>query len=240
MSYRSCSEATIITLCLLSGVVSLVEQRVLHLLPSDSSQEACPVDHCFTLNNVIENKEFISNTKFVLYPAVHMLSDNFSMIFISTVSNLAITCGSAEDLSCYVQCKGNTGFFFQNVTNVNISGINFENCGASASNVLYGSSIVLLFKYCTNIVHSRVTITGRMSYGIAVIEPSGDLILVNTTLKGHSQGVLFYAAMDINPGPTQFMPLLTNLIMKNVSFIDNTSNDGVMCLAILMQTEYYV
>ena len=92
MSYRSSYfEATIIALCLLSGVVSLVEQRVLHLLPSDSSQEACPVELCFTLNNVIENKEFISNTKFILYPGVYMLSDNFSMIFISNVSNLAIT-----------------------------------------------------------------------------------------------------------------------------------------------------
>ncbi len=241
MSYCSCSEATIITLCLLSAVVNLVEQRVLHLLPYNSSQDECPVERCYTLKSVIENKEFISNTEFVLYPAVHTLSDNFSMILISSVSNIVITCGSAGDLSlCYVQCKGNAGFFFHNVANVSISGINFEDCGASVSNVLYGSSIVLLFKYCTNIVHSRVTITGRMDYGIAVIESRGDLILMNTTLVGHSQGVCFYAAMDINPGPTRFMPPLTNLIMNNVSFVDNTSKNGVMCLAILMQAEYYV
>ena len=244
MSYCSCSEAsivTVITLCLLSAVMSLVEQRALYVLSHNSNHEVCPVEHCFTFKQVIENKEFVSNTKFVLFPAVHTLSDNFSMIFISNVSNIVITCGSAGDLSlCYIQCKGNAGFFFQNVTDVSISGINFENCGAGASNVLYGSSIVLLFRYCTNIIHSRVTVVGRMSYGIAVIEPRGDLILINTTLKGHSQGVCFYAAMDIN-NPT-FMPLLTNLIMNNVSFVDDTygSNDGALCHAILMQTEYYV
>ena len=162
------------------------------------------------------------------------------MIFISNESNIAITCLSTGDVSlCYVQCKGNAGFYFQSVTNVSISGINFENCGASTSNILGGYSIVLLFRNCTNIVHSRVTITGRMGYGIAAIEPHGDLILINTTLKGHGQGVCFYAAMDMYPTS---MPLLTNLIMSNVSFVDDTydSNDESLCRAILMQSEYYV
>ena len=76
---------------------------------------------------------------------------------------------------------------------------------ASVSNVLYGSSVVLLFQYSTSVIHSRVTITGRVDYGSAVIEPHGDLI--------HSQGVCFYAAMDIIYSTV--MPLSTNLVINN-------------------------
>ena len=91
---------------------------------------------------------------------------------------------------------------------------------------------MLLFQYPTSVVHSRVTITGRVDYGIAVIEPHGDLI--------HSQGVCFYAAMDINYSTV--MPLSTSLVINNVSLVDDTydSSNGAICLAILTQSEYYI
>lgn len=106
MSYSKCSEASIVAIILLCAlhvytVSSLlyVEQGVVHVLPDNSSQEACPVEHYITLKKVIESKKFASNTKIFLHPAVYVLSDNFRMISTSKISNIVITCGSAGDLS---------------------------------------------------------------------------------------------------------------------------------------------
>ena len=247
MSYSKCSEASIVAIILLCAlhvytVSSLlyVEQRVVHVLPDNSSQEACPVEHCFTLKKVIESKKFASNTKIILHPAVYVLSDNFRMISISKISNIVITCGSAGDLSlCYIRCKSNAGFFFQDVTNASISGLSFENCGARSSSALYGGSITLLFRFCTDIILSKLIIAGRVEIGIEIIGLQGNMVIMNTTLKGHREGVCFYAAMD---NRQTLRPLILNLMMKNVSFVDETydSTIGATCLAILMQSEYYV
>ena len=244
--------AAIIAVCVLGTVTSLAEQRVIHVLPDNSGQKACPVEHCFTLEEVIENKQwsFVSNTKIIIFPAIYILNNNYGTILISTVSNMTITSespGGQQTLS-YVQCNNSTAFFFQQVTNISISGISFENCGASVSmyfktmDQLYGSSAVLVFRYSTklNITHTRVTIAGRVDYGIAMIEPQGNVILINMTLKGHSQGVCFYAVMN----RYTFMPpyISTNLVMNNISFIGGTndSKHGSYCLAMLMQFEYNV
>ena len=163
----------------------------------------CPVEQCFTLKKVVENEIFVSNTKIVLFPVLHVLSDDFDTTFISNVSNISFTCESTGgQASCHIQCRGSAGFFYHNVMNVSISDIFFENCGASASRYfkpmdqLYGASIVLLFRYSTNITFARVTVVGRMDYGIAMVGPQENVALINTTLKVPSQGVCFYAAMD--------------------------------------------
>ena len=204
------------------------------------------VEHCFTLKLVVENEIFVSSTKIVLLPALYVLSDDFDITFITTVSNISFTCESTgRQASCHIQCTGSAGFFFHNVINVSISDIFFENCGASASRYfkpmdqLYGASVVLLFRYSTNIMLARVIIAGRMDYAIAMIGPQENVALTNTTLIGHSQGVCFYAAMD---NRQTLRPLVANLVMNNVSFVEGTygSNDGAYCLAILVQMEYYV
>ena len=237
-------------LCLLSAVTGLVEQGVLHVLPHNVSQEACPVENCFTLKEVIENDNiFVSNTKIVLFPVLHILNEKFDVTFISTVSNISLACESVgQQTLCHIQCMGNAGFFFHNVANVSISGIFFENCGASVSRYfqpwdqLHGTSVVLLFRYSTNIVHTGVTIVGGMDYGIAMIGPQENVVLINTTLKVHSQGVCFYAAMDNDNRQATLRPLTVKLVMNNVSFIEGNygNNDGAHCAAILMRMEYYV
>ena len=244
MSYTY--EASVVPIILLCLVMSVVEQGVIYVLPNNSSWEVCPVEQCFTLKKVVENKIFVSNTKIVLFPALHVLSDDFDISFISNISNISFTCESTGGkASCHIQCTGSAGFFFHNVINVSISDIFFGNCGASVSRYfepmdqLYGASVVLLFRYSTNITFARVTVVGRMDYGIAMVGPQENVALINTTLKVPSQGVCFYAAMD---NRLSLRPLIANLVMNNVSFIDETynNNNGATCLAVLMQTEYQV
>ena len=115
----------------------VTQQRVIYVLPDDPESQ-CPVNNCYSLTAVI-NDELLSNvsdTMIALLPGIHIILCNNSertiLFTFENSSNFAFKSVNSNS-SVTIKCNGTIGFLFQQITGLLISGISFENCGASSN-----------------------------------------------------------------------------------------------------------
>lgn len=147
-----------------------VAQNVIYLQPNDSTR--CLARVCYSLEALISNDlealYELSNTTLFLLPGTHII--NNKLVSITSTTNLSIKAANLTE-GATINCSGNVGFKFTNVSNVDISGIVFDNCGISQLLYYMDSKtemFTLLIASSYNFTISAVSIKNGKGTGLLV------------------------------------------------------------------------
>ena len=184
------------------------QQRVVQVIPDIPDElysENCTVDECYSFTDLVWNSVSGSNLKVAFLPGIHITNHTTSFIFIFGVYSVSDAINftlSAANLSvgATILCNGTFGFGFYNVTNLEISGLKFENCGEAIlvprphHPTLY---YTLYLKMTTNVRISDVTITYGKGIGLNIEQPCGFFTLSRTTVMFKEQN-FYYSTVQIH------------------------------------------
>ena len=109
--------------------ISNAQEKIYYITPSDSTDVPCPVESCQTLTAFLDNEPGnTSNVVIYLLPGFHQVSTG-GIFSITSTSNLTLTALNST-LRATIKCNGNVAFEFHRCSNLIISDITFETCGA--------------------------------------------------------------------------------------------------------------
>ena len=117
------------------SIRSALSWRTFYVLPSKSSDTiSCPADHCYSLQDVINNQSFFfdSNTTLELMPGRYNITEKVGQVIIYQVQNLLVK-QSVVNQNVTIHCDSNTTFGLTVVgsSNVTISGLEIVHCSAA-------------------------------------------------------------------------------------------------------------
>jgi len=120
---------TVVLLLTTCGVTTTATKQI-HVRPTDITATACPkVESCHTFQDIVQNSSqyFLPYTTFTFQPGYHKV--NYSNnVLIKDVNNITLI-GEMHAISV-IQCISAFGLTFMNITNLTISNLQFELCGA--------------------------------------------------------------------------------------------------------------
>ena len=230
--------------------------RVISVQP-DNLSEKCLTNSslfCYTLTELINcnqhyNKPkncslqdlFTSNTATVFLPGVHTYdhskSNNNSSAFlsISHIANIAFLAANA-DTGAIIRCDSDFAFVFQDVVNLSITDIKFENCGAYDPMDYIDQKVSVLIASSENVSILNLKVTNGKQVGLTLINVANItmsyLSLINNSVN------IYILTKDVG-GPynyynnqlSRFIPRLKFKMTLSHSFLINgISNERLILL----------
>ena len=110
-----------------------LEWRHLYIGPSDdASQERCPSNYCYSLQDVIKNQSYFfkSNTTLELMPGRYVITEEVGQLEIVNVSHFILKGSQINLTMIYCQKNATFGFTFANTDDIVISDIQISHCCA--------------------------------------------------------------------------------------------------------------
>ena len=165
--------------------VSIVQGRVIYVLPSHQSHTNCLVEDCYSLTDLINGhilSSNISNTTIALLPGTHtIINSAVKVVSINSAANFTMS-ASGLSAGAIIVCNGtNIGFVFSHTFNVTISGITIKQCGASEHFTFLPTHLetfTLFIAYSYNVTVTNVTIIAGKGTGLLVRGVHGHLYLL--------------------------------------------------------------
>ena len=221
-----------ILLLLASGVTVVLagQHRVVQVVPDvhqpyyDGYQENCTVSECYTFFEFVRNVEG-SNIMVAFLPGIHIANhDDFVhvMLFFTGIyyythaTNVTLTAANCS-VGATIACNGTFGFAFINVTNLQVSGLTFENCGVVLEVFRPHQPTFYFTLYVArsrNINITDVTVTHGKGYGLHVKETHGFVLLSGTKFLFNEHN--FYFSTDA-------IEAFTNLTVSDSMFLHGTA-----------------
>lgn len=183
--------------------------KVFHVLPDDYHSSTlvpqCQAAECYYFtallkSNILSNG--VSNVHVLLYPGIYNISSTINEVF--SFNNATIFKLTATDSSqgAIIKCTGSTGFAFSYCTNLIISGITFEGCGAHFENTKLNvghrtltSNFVLLIFCSTNVQLSDIKVKNGSGIGLLAVNVHGSFDLSHSGFMNNSCN-LYYLSND--------------------------------------------
>ena len=110
--------------------------RHLYIIPGDNaSKEQCPVEHCYSLQDVINNQSYFFDTYTVLelMPGMYDITESVGQLVIANISHFTLKGSliqSKPNTTIYCQQNATFGFTFTNTVDVTILNIQIIHCCA--------------------------------------------------------------------------------------------------------------
>ena len=175
--------------------------KVFRILPDDHHSSPpvpqCQAAECYNLLALLKSNilsDSISNITVLLYPGIHSINSAANEVF--SISNATIFELTAANLSegATIECTGNTGFAFSYCTNLTISGITFESCGAHFEKGYSTgtSNFVLLMLYSTNVQLSDVEVKNGSGIGLLAVNVHGSFDLSDSEFADNTCNLYFF------------------------------------------------
>jgi hypothetical protein len=208
-------------------------------IPDEFYRENCTVDECYSFTDLVWNSVSGSNLNVAFLPGIHIANRAASFIFITGVYSVSDAINftlSAANLSvgATILCNGTFGFGFYNVTNLEISGLKFENCGEAIlvprphHPTLY---YTLYLKSTANVSISDVIVTYGKGIGLNIEQPRGFCTLSRLTVMFKEQN-FYYSTVQIREP--------TNLIITDSVFTHGSSGyDGYSGIRLQLLHTYF-
>ena len=175
------------------------EMRVFHILSEDRSpQISCPVDQCYSLQDVINNQSYFfdSNTTLELLPGNYDITQSVGVLVIVDVSDFKLKASSLVNGNVSIVCQpdASLGFTFIRCHNIEISEIQISHCSANIdfvniSLVLGDNSIEKYLKQNFNQESCNSKSINRMLCYISIACLNNTEIVIYRTNVLHSQGI---------------------------------------------------
>ena len=192
--------------------------RELYVTPNTST--ACPASPCYTIKQVINSPSvfFTSDTMLWFLSGIYEISAD-TQVAVRDVSNLALK-GSGKGTATF-HCTASFGLTFADITNLTISLLCFEFCGAKLeghfmqeAEILLGTadiqlnrsmSVVLGFKEVATLSVSQVSVQMQNGYGLWGINLMGNSTIFGSRFT-HSSGAGNFVLYFSDPWMTIFIP----------------------------------
>ena len=245
-------------LCIAALVVGSSAARELYITPTTSA--ACPASPCYTIKQVISSpSEYFTSDTVLLFPSDAYEISEDAQVAVRDVSNLALK-GSSKGTTTF-HCMASFGLTFADVTNLTVSLLRFESCGAKLEGTFMqeaevllaiasiqlnrSMSVVLGFKQVAALSVSQVSVQMQNGYGFWGINLMG-----NSTISGsrftHSSGagnfVLYFTdSWMINTQSSSHLIIHSSEFTNGFTAAESTSLLGGGGLSLLLfQTSYGV
>ena len=170
---------------------------------------------CRPLMWFVNRTQAIPNDSTIVFlPGNHHLdSSKGSVSHVTFYSKINLTLKGTKNTSTVVCSGKQSGFLFQNSSNVTITNLQFQYCGANMSDHLY-SGVILTFSYNINI--SRVSIQDCIGYGLQISDNHGTITIENSYFTRNKDGnVVVWFGEQLEKA--------TSLIISNSFFFDGFS-----------------
>ena len=224
------SDSAVLSLTVISFCFQFAFGEISYVLPSSST--LCPAKYnCTTLSHFVNYSNHLKlNTNLIFFPGSHTIDSNitiknvttFSMSSIlNTSSSITITCHRAGDT---------VGISFTNVTEVDVSGLNFTSCGYHRVNLVKQYRL----RGCTFMNHNRtaVKLINSSAYITATSFISNSVQDIDLTLRigaaiivNGSEVSIMHSKFERNSavfgGGAIFVTLESKAIISCSTFTDN-------------------
>ena len=198
----------------------------------DGDHNPCPgsQSECQPLTYYISEYNFTDDSSFIFLPGIHYLNETH-VFSVSNVSNLTLVgySNSSSGLTYHVpvatvQCMGEqTGFLFQDITNLSVISLRFRDCGFIESGK-YSNAVSV--KWIRNLYMSGVEIYNASGNGLIGYEITGTSIITYTTIES-SHTVSNFSGGNLRLLFTQYGELiqLCNLVISHSHFLNGNSTN---------------
>ena len=188
-------------------ILVLAQQiKVIYVLPDvdpSSTFDQCQATECYNLTVLLNSNilsDNISSTKIILYPGIHTVSSTVNQVFsINNATTFELTTTNMSD-SATIKCDGNIGFAFSFCTNLTISGITFEGCGAHFKRSqrlgqfrTVTSDFVLLIFHSINVHLSAVKVKDGSGIGLLAVNAHGSFDLSDSGFTNNTCNLYYFS-----------------------------------------------
>lgn len=240
----SCTFCALICLQLFITSASL---RIIVIQPDEPSAK-CPYQYCYTLTELTNCNQlyyksrncshlFSSNTATAFLPGVYTYNSESSYVntffSVSHVTNIAFYAANAST-GAVIKCKSNFALAFQDVINLIIAGLKFENCGAfDPTDDYFDEQVAVLISKSEKVYISNLTIIDGKQVGLMLMNVAS-ATLSNLNLTNNHVNSYILAE---NEGRSIFDPLQNIHIKMTDSYLVSQRGQGSEQL-ILSQTRF--
>ena len=184
--------------------------------------DACPQEHCSTINDLPSN---VFNNSMQLYflSGQHLLKQHISVHDISN-GHVQIS-SSCSSLQCdtIIFCQGPTGMSFQNIHSVEIAGLTFSGC-THQGEVGFGGALSFINVTNVSIVNCHFVgnhITGNIGGGALYVSQSQSVSIRNSSFVNN------YAYLSIHQcSGAAFFQNNNFVLIQHTLFKNNTATSG--------------
>ena len=213
-------------------VGSLSMKTTCECVGSQADHNPCPGNQseCRPLMYYASEYNFTDDSSFIFLPGIHYLNETH-VFSARNVSNLTLVgySNSSSGLTYHVpvatvQCMGEqTGFLFQNITNLSVISLRFRDCGFIESDKY---SIAVSVKWIRNLYMSGVEIYNASGNGLIGYEITGTSIITYTTIES-SHTVSNFSGGNLRLLFTQYGELIQpcNLVISHSQFLNGNSTN---------------
>ena len=181
--------------------------KVFHILPDEHPSftlvPQCQAIECYNLTALLKSNmlsDSISNVNILLYPGIHTINSAIKEVF--SINNANIFKLTATNLTegATIECSGSTGFAFSSCTNLTITGITFEGCGAHfeskklvSSYHTVTSNFVLLIFHSINVQLSDIRVRNGSGIGLLAVNVHGSFNLSNSGFVNNTCNLYYFS-----------------------------------------------
>ena len=231
MAQTVVSSSPILILLLLTVAVA-VQSATWYVTTGNNSTASCPVgsnDSCFILAHYAQNAAhfFTSDSVLVFLPGDHYLDVEDQHILIYNASNLTLRgskyastqSGERFKPQSQIICRKRSGFAFCNVSELQILGLKFLDCGApigkrvslNISLSSLGSFFLtpqvrasLLFLTVDSLTLEAVKVSNGLGYGILSVNTVGHTVISHSTFENSTSTQYYRQHCNFNQNDTPF------------------------------------
>ena len=202
MTGRNAVSLIVLSICLIYSIAFAWQQQVVQIIPDipdDHYEENCTVNECYSFTDLVRNRVRGSNLKIAFLPGIHIANHADFAFYITGVYHvfdaINFTFGAANlSAGATILCNGTFGFGFNNMTNLEISGLTFENCGEAIlvprpnRATLY---YTLYIAESANVSITDVTVKYGIGIGLYVKRPRWFFTISGSTFTFNEQNFYF-------------------------------------------------
>ena len=196
---KAIAPTALLILCVVSN--GDIKWKTYYITPlSNGSLIGCPFDHCYSLQDIFDNKShfFASNTTLELLPGRYEITESVGQLVSTKVSNFRIEGVQKKVGTVIIECSRSAtlGFTFVRSENIQISNIHFRHCSANlksaldlVNDALLTSNITtMLSRHLENNFSSCILENHTLCYSLLVSFSNTEVSLYQTTIT-YSNGI---------------------------------------------------
>ena len=167
---------------------STAEENSVFVVPENVDRSSYSQERLYTISELAEVTNFGSNTTIYFLPGEHITGDHdhdVMTIVLWDKDNVTLT-GAYDNCSAVpiIECTGPFALAFGLVTNLTISCLIFNNCGAPYYPI-NGYFATIFISSCTHVVIDRVTIANGTGIGL-LVQDVFDYLRISNTIMTHN------------------------------------------------------
>lgn len=190
--------------------------------------------NCTTLSSYSLNSSSVfnfSNTEYIFFSGLHRLESDlvFDSLFEITLKSNVFD--DSDTQMVLIECAGEVGFIFRNVTDLVIEGLTFSGCSSKLPKIVGGINLYfnsiragLYFNAITNLTIIDTVVQKSVGFGVLLVQIIGSSFITNCSF--HSNAGVNDTCSSGGNALLAYYKCLPSNYTQNLNFEDVTFSDG--------------